>query len=59
MWTIGREEEAPDYQTLEDEPAGTIGLIMDGGGGGGYCLYGQPDDIVKALEKAIRTVRGA
>lgn len=59
MWTIGRLEEAPDRQTLEDEPEGTIGLVLDGGGGGGYVIYGQPEEIIRALEKAIKTVGGS
>lgn len=56
MWMIGREEEAPDRQTLEDEAPGTVGLVMDGGGGGGYVLYGQPAEIIAALEAAVAMV---
>ncbi len=61
FWTIGREEEAPDHQTLAGDgaPDGTIGLIFDGGGGGAYCMYGQPAEVIAALERAIETVRRA
>jgi hypothetical protein len=40
-------------------PVGRIGLVMDGGGGEAFCLYGTPGEIMEALERAINVLHAS
>lgn len=57
-YVLGHDEEAGDHQAISDDsdnPA-EVGVMFDDGGGNGYCLYGTPEQITRALTTAIGQV---